>query len=230
MNLWPLLGVLVIVVGLLLRLNAVAVVVAAGIVTGVAAGLDVRALLEQLGMGFTRNRFLAILVLTLPVIGLLERHGLRERAAAAIERLRGLTSVRLLIGYQLVRQGAAMVGLHSLGGHPQTVRPLLVPMAEATAERSHGPLPAPVRERLRALCAGTDNVALFFGEDVFIAFGAVLLMQAFLAEHGLPVEPLHIALWALPTAIAALLVHGLRLARLEHRLAREIDAIKRRKS
>lgn len=227
MNLWPLLGVLVVVIGLVLRLNAVAVVVGAGIVTGLAAGLDPRALLEQLGTGFTRNRFLAILVLTLPVIGLLERHGLRERAAAAIERMRGVTSARLLIGYQVVRQGAAMIGLHSLGGHPQTVRPLLVPMAEATAERSHGPLPAPVRERLRALCAGTDNVALFFGEDVFIAFGAVLLMQAFLAENGLSVEPLHIALWAIPTAIAALLVHGARLARLEHRLAREIEAIRR---
>jgi uncharacterized membrane protein len=227
MSLWPLLGVLVVVIGLVLRLNAVAVVVAAGIVTGIAAGLDPRALLEQLGTGFTRNRFLAILVLTLPVIGLLERHGLRERAAAAIERMQGVTSARLLIGYQIVRQGAAMIGLHSLGGHPQTVRPLLVPMAEATAERSHGPLPAPVRERLRALCAGTDNVALFFGEDVFIAFGAVLLMQAFLAENGLTVEPLHIALWALPTAIAALLVHGARLARLEHRLAREIEAIRR---
>jgi hypothetical protein len=82
-----------------------------------------------------------------------------------------------------------MIGLHSLGGHPQTVRPLLAPMAEAAAEAHHGALPAAERERLRALCAGTDNVGLFFGEDVFIAFGAVLLMQASSPTTGSSCSP-----------------------------------------
>ena len=36
----------------------------------------------------------------------------------------------------------------------------------------------------------------FFGEDIFIAFGAVLLMTNFLKENGISnVEPLHIGLW-----------------------------------
>ena len=35
--------------------------------------------------------------------------------------------------------------------------------------------------RMRRRC---DNVALFFGEDIFIAFGAVLLMSNFLKENG----------------------------------------------
>jgi uncharacterized membrane protein len=160
-------------------------------------------------------------VLTLPIIGLLERHGLREQARRWIETLRGMTASRLLLAYLGLRQLTAMLGLTSLAGHPQTVRPLLAPMVEATAVRAHGPLPEATRERLRALSAGTDNVGLFFGEDVFIAFGAVLLMQSFLAEHGIVVEPLAIALWGIPTAIGAFALHGARLLRLEHRLARE---------
>jgi uncharacterized membrane protein len=119
-----------------------------------------------------------------------------------------------------------MLSLTHLGGHPQTVRPLLVPMAEATAERTHGPLPAAVRERLRAMCAATDNVGLFFGEDVFVAFGAVLLMQAFLAQNGAAVEPLAIALWGLPTALAALAIHGARALRLDRRMAAEIERLR----
>jgi uncharacterized membrane protein len=165
-------------------------------------------------------------VLTLPVIGLLERNGLREQAERWVLGLTRLSTGRLLLAYQALRQGAAMLGLTHLGGHPQTVRPLLVPMAEATATRSVGPLPEGARERLRAMCAGTDNVGLFFGEDVFVAFGAVLLMQAFLAQHGHAVEPLTIALWGLPTAIAAFIVHGARVARLDHRMAAEIERIR----
>jgi uncharacterized membrane protein len=68
------------------------------------------------------------------------------------------------------------------------------------------------------MAAATDNVGLFFGEDVFIAFGAVLLMQAFYAEHGIPLEPLEIALWGIPTALAAFAIHAVRIRRFERRL------------
>ncbi len=220
MGYWPLLGVLVVVAGFALRLNPALVVVAAGIVTGLVAGFDVAEVLALLGTAFIKQRYLAVFLLTLPVIGLLERHGLRKRAQAWIATLRGATAGRLLIAYLAARQLTATLGLTSLGGHPQTVRPLLAPMAEGAAELRHGPLPAPERERLKALCAATDNVGLFFGEDIFIAFGAVLLMQAFYAEHGIVLEPLHIALWGIPTAICAFAIHGSRLARLDARLAR----------
>jgi uncharacterized membrane protein len=221
MNWWPLLGVALVVAGFVARLNPVLVVVAAGFATGLLAGIAPLALLELLGESLLKNRYLLVFVLTLPIIGLLERHGLREQARRWIETLRGMTASRLLLAYLGLRQLTAMLGLTSLAGHPQTVRPLLAPMVEATAVRAHGPLPEATRERLRALSAGTDNVGLFFGEDVFIAFGAVLLMQSFLAEHGIVVEPLAIALWGIPTAIGAFALHGARLLRLEHRLARE---------
>jgi uncharacterized membrane protein len=226
MSAWPLVGVAVVVLGFALRLNALLVVVVAGLATGFAAGMDFVRILELTGEAFLKNRFLMIFILTLPVIGLLERNGLREQSERWVLGLKRLSTGRLLIAYQALRQVAAMIGLTHLGGHPQTVRPLLVPMAEATATRGVGPLPDHLRERLRALCAATDNVALFFGEDVFVAFGAVLLMQAFLAQHQIAVEPLQIALWGLPTAVAAIMIHGARVARLDYRMAAEIERLR----
>ncbi len=221
MNWWPLLGVALVVAGFVARLNPVLVVVASGFATGLLAGISPLAVLELLGESLLKNRYLLVFALTLPTIGLLERHGLREQAQRWIATLRGMTASRLLTAYLGLRQFTAMLGLTSLAGHAQTVRPLLAPMVEATAGRAHGPLDQAARERLRALSAATDNVGLFFGEDVFIAFGAVLLMQAFLAEHGIAAEPLAIALWGLPTAIGAFAIHGARLMRLEQRMARE---------
>jgi len=220
MNYWPLLGVAVVIAGFALRLNPMGVVIAAAIATGLGAGIAPVALLELLGEVFAKNRFLAIFILALPVIGLLERHGLREQAEHCVTRLRGATAGRVLIAYHALRQLAAAVGLTSIGGHAQTVRPLLAPMVEGAARRTLGNLPETLRLRLRALSAATDNVALFFGEDIFIAFGAVLLMQGFFAENGIALEPLEIALWGIPTALCAFTIHGVRLTRLDAEIAR----------
>lgn len=221
---WPLLGIAIVIAGFAIRANPVLVVTLAAIVTGVAAGLDPIALLELIGESFLKSRYLMLFVLTLPVIGLAERHGLREHARRIIRGVRAATASRLLLLYFVLRQGTSAIGLHSLGGHAQTVRPLMVPMTEAAAEKTHGPLPQATRDRLKAMVAGTDNVALFFGEDIFLAFGAVLLIHRFYKEGGIALEPWDIAKWAIPSAIAALLLHGARLLRLERRLAREVAA------
>ncbi|MGC0173248.1 5-oxoproline transporter, DUF969 family subunit, partial [Klebsiella pneumoniae] len=82
-SLWPLIGIAVIVVGFVLRFNPVLVVIISGIVTGVAAHMPIATILEKLGEGFLNTRNLPfILLLPLAVIGLLERHGLKERAQA----------------------------------------------------------------------------------------------------------------------------------------------------
>jgi uncharacterized membrane protein len=224
MNYWPLLGVAVVVAGFVLRLNPVLAVVAAALVSGLAAGLPPAELLALLGTKFVTSRNLLILLLTLPTIGLLERAGLREHAAAWIARLRRFTFARLLIGYLAARQALSALGLTGIAGHPQTVRPLLAPMAEAAAAKLDPALDAAARERVRALAAATDNVGLFFGEDVFIAFGAVLLIQAFLAQNGIVLDPRAIALWALPTAIAAFVVQALRILRYQRRLRADAAA------
>ena len=221
MNYWPLLGIAVVVAGFVLRLNPIAVVVGAGLASGVLAGKPLGELLALLGESFVSNRALMLFVLTLPTIGLLERAGLREHVHAWILRMRRMTFARLLIGYLGLRQLLSMVGLTNAGGHAQTVRPLLAPMSEAAAEKQTGPLTHEQRQRVLALDAATDNVGLFFGEDVFVAVGAVLLIQGFYAQNGIVLEPLPIALWALPTAIAAFAIHALRIALFARRLRRE---------
>ena len=168
-----------------------------------------------------------ILLLPLAVIGLLERHGLRLHAQNWIASFQRATVGRLLIMYLFVRETTAAVGLTSLGGHPQMVRPLLAPMAEGAAENKYGKLPAPVRQKVLAMCAATDNIGLFFGEDVFVAFGAIALMHTFLLGSGLDVEPLHIAFWGIPTAICAFIVHALRLYRFDLMLERSMAEVAR---
>ncbi|WP_145554283.1 DUF969 domain-containing protein [Yersinia bercovieri] len=228
-NLWPLIGIAAIVIGFLLRINAVLVVITAGIITGVAALMPLATILEKLGEGFLNTRNLPlILLLPLAVIGLLERHGLKERAQAWIAQIKSATSGRLLIVYLFVREATAAMGLTSLGGHPQMVRPLLAPMVEGAAETRYGELPEKVRYRLRAMSAATDNVGLFFGEDIFVAFGAIIFMHNFMLESGgIQTEPLHIALWGIPTAICAFLIHAFRLQRLDKQLAAELTALNR---
>ena len=227
MNYWPLLGVAVVVIGFVLRWNPVIVVVGAGVVSGLAAGMSLPDLLALLGESFVSNRALLLFAFTLPTIGLLERAGLREHALSWIARLHGVTLPRLLTTYLGVRQLLSMVGLIDIAGHAQTVRPLLAPMAESAAEKSHGALPREQIQRVHALSAATDNVGRFFGEDVFLAFGAVLLIQGFFNEHGIVLQPLEIALWALPTAIAAFFIHAIRIAFFQRGLARHMTAAKK---
>ncbi|MFZ6725356.1 DUF969 domain-containing protein [Undibacterium sp. MH2W] len=221
----PLIGIPIIVVGFALRFNPLMVVTLAGLITGLAVGMDVGALLETFGEKFLNSRQLSSSILILPIISLLEHYGLRERAQEWVRNIRSATTGRILMLYFVVRELSAMLGLLSLGGHAQTVRPLLAPMAEGAAQQNYGDLPPDLRDKIAAHAAACDNIALFFGEDIFIAFGAVLLMTTFLKENGISqIEPLTVGLWGLPTAIAALLIHLVRLSRLDARIAAEVNA------
>jgi uncharacterized membrane protein len=158
--------------------------------------------------------------LVLAAIGTLERLGLQERARTRIAGVHAATVGRLLGVYFVLRQVTAALGLTSLGGQAQMVRPLIAPMAEGAAETHLGPLPDPVRHEIRAHAAAADNIALFFGEDIFVAIASILLIKGFLEQSGIVVEPFDLSRWAIPTAIAALLIHGVRLALLDGRLHR----------
>ena len=224
-NLWPLIGVLIIIAGFALRFNPMLVVIVTAIGTAFAAGFPLDKVLAAIGTGFIKTRNLPLIILLpLAVIGLLERHGLRQHAQNWISSIKSATAGRLLIVYLAARQLTAAIGLTSLGGHPQMVRPLLAPMAEGATESRYGKLSTKVREKLRAMSAATDNVGLFFGEDIFVAFGAIVLMTTFLKEAGIEVEPIHVALWGIPTAACAFAIHAFRLHRLDKQLAREIAA------
>jgi uncharacterized membrane protein len=220
MNYWPLLGILLVVIGFALRLNPMLVVTGAALATGLLAGLDLHEVMSTFGKAFNDNRIIAIVWIVLPVIGLLERFGLQQRAAAVIRGMRNATTGRLLLLYLGYRQITAAIGLHSTAGHPQTVRPLVAPMAIAAAEKQHGALDAVTSDKVKSYAAATDNVGLFFGEDIFFAIGSIVLIQQTLLTYGYNLAPLQLALWAIPTAIAAFLIHGARVLVLDRSLRR----------
>ena len=218
-NYWPLIGIALVVIGFALKLNPMLVVTASAIATGLIAGMDLTEVISTFGKAFNDNRIIAIVWIVLPVIGLLERFGLQQRAAAVIRGMRNATTGRLLILYLIYRQVTAAIGLHSTAGHAQTVRPLVAPMALAAAEKQHGELTEDEAEKVKAYSAATDNVGLFFGEDIFFAIGSIVLIQQVLATYGYNLAPLELALWAIPTAIAAFIIHAARLLRFDRQLA-----------
>ena len=209
-------GIVVIAAGFLLRFNPLLVIAASALVTGLAAGLDPLKILATFGHAFNDTRYVTAIYMVLPVIGLLERRGLQARARALVATLRGATAGRLLTGYLLFRQLTAALGLTSVAGPAQTVRPLVAPMAEAAADRQ-GAAPDDA-EHVKAMAAATDNIGLFFGEDIFIAIGSILLMKGVLEGYGIVLEPFQLSVWAIPTAIAAFVIHATRLLLLDRRL------------
>jgi uncharacterized membrane protein len=219
-----LIGVVIVIAGFVLRLNPLLVVACAGVATGLAGGLGLAGTIEAFGRAFAENRYVALVWLVLPVIGLLERSGLRERARALVAGVRAATTGRVLLAYLSFRQITAALGLTSLGGHAQMVRPLIAPMAEGAAEATYGSIDEETRRRIRAHSAAADNIGVFFGEDIFIAIGSILLIKGFLEQNGIIVEATTLAFWAIPTAIAAFLIHGTRLVLLDRRLARDAAA------
>jgi uncharacterized membrane protein len=225
-----LLGVGVVVLGFLLRFNPLLVIGAAAFVTGWAADLPsahgdlLHAVLASaihtlsvLGKAFNQSRLVSVAFLVLPVIGVLERAGLQERARIAISKIRAATAGRLLLVYLFLRQVSVAFGLQ-INGQAAMVRPLIAPMAEAAAESPEGELDEKTKLRIRAYAAATDNVGAFFGEDIFIAIGSILLIKGMLDQSGFPVQPLELSLWAIPTAILAFAIHGARLLLLDRKL------------
>ena len=207
MTLWPLIGIAVMVAGFMLRFNPLLVVLAAAVTTGLAAGMELLAVIAAFGKAFNETRYVSVIWIVLPVIGLMEAHGLQERARTLVAGLKGATLPRLLIAYLLLRQITAALGLTSVAGQAQTVRPLLAPMALAAA----APKDEAEADKVKAMAAATDNVGLFFGEDIFIAIGSILLMKGFLEQQGIVLAPFALSVWAIPTAVAAFAIHALRL-------------------
>ncbi len=213
-SLWPLAGIAIVVAGFAFRANPLAVVVVAAFGSGLGAGLTAPEVIAALGKAFHQNRYVSVPWLVLPVIGLMERAGLQEQARTLIERTRAATTSRILLFYLGSRQITSALGLTQIAGHAQTVRPLLAPMAEAAAARDDPAITDEGRDRVKAMAAATDNIGLFFGEDIFLAIASILLIKGFLEGAGIIVQPLELSVWAIPSAIAAFAVHGFRLTRM----------------
>lgn len=216
-----LIGILVVAVGFALRFNTLLVVVAAGIVTGLVAGMSFNDIVAQFGRFFVENRFMTLpVLLILPMVGVLERFGLQERAAALIRKARNATTGRVLLIYHAFRGGTSMLGLN-IGGHASMVRPIVAPMAEGAAVARHGKIsPAGVAD-IRAHSAASENLGNFFADDILVAIGPVLLIKGFFETVGVEASVWSIALWGAPTAIFVLGVGWGRYRALDARLARE---------
>jgi uncharacterized membrane protein len=215
-----LIGILVVAVGFAFRFNTLLVVTVAGIVTGLVSGYSFNEILALFGQFFIDNRYMSLpIILTLPVIGVLERYGLKERAESLIKKAKNATTGRVLLTYLFIREGSAAIGLN-IGGHAQTVRPLVAPMAEGAAAARYGELSEKTKNDIKAHSAAAENTGWFFGEDIFIATGAILLMKGFFDSVGIDVDVWDMALWGIPTAITALIVSWFRFNRLDRRIAK----------
>ena len=82
-----LIGIVVVVVGFMARMNPLLVVTVAALVTGVAGGMGPVQVIETFGKAFQENRYVSVVWVVLPVIGLLERAGLQERAKILIGQI-----------------------------------------------------------------------------------------------------------------------------------------------
>ncbi|EAX47489.1 protein of unknown function DUF969 [Thermosinus carboxydivorans Nor1] len=216
-----LIGVIIVVLGLMFRFNPLLVVIVAGFATGLVAGMTPLEILEAIGNAFVTNRYMSLLILILPVIGILERYGLRERAEMLIARMKGVTAGRIMLTYMVFRQVTVALGL-ALGGHPTFIRPLIAPMAEAAAGRGK-PLPPALLDRVRAMAASAENYGNFFGQLIFIAAGGLLLIKGVLEQAGYKADLLVMAKYAIPTGIAALLIAAIRFTLFDRQLARELN-------
>lgn len=217
-----LLGILLVAIGFGFRVNALVVVLVAGLVTGLTAGFSLREMVTMMGKFFVENRGLVLpIVLMLPIVGLLEKHGLQERIAFLMRKTKAATAGRIYWLYQALRGGLSVLGI-SLGSHAGMVRPLIVPMAEGAA-KGRGELTEVARERLRAHGAAAENVGNFFSDDILVAVGALLLVKGILDTAGVPVTLAEIKLWSVPTALWVLLVGWWRYRALDRVLARQKD-------
>ncbi len=204
MEILKLIGVVVVIIGFMLKFDAMATVVVAGLVTGLVAGLSPMSILDILGSAFITNRTATLFVLTLPVIALCERNGLKDKAVDLIKKLKNATSGRLASVYLIIRAVAASFSLR-IGGHPQFVRPLINPMAQGAAIAKYGEIDEQTEDEIKGLCAANENYGNFFAQNCFMGASGTLMIVTTLSDQGFEVNALQIASQSVLIAVCAVL-------------------------
>ncbi len=222
-----LIGIGIVALGFACEFNPLLVVVIAGFVTGLVGGMSLHDILAELGKGFVKNRSILLpVVAIIPVMGLLEKYGLKIQAQALIKKMKKATAGRVILGYTAIRQISISLGLN-FGGHAGMIRPVIAPMAEGAALSQNPNISEKLLQSVKAHASAAENTGAFFGEDIFIAVGGVVLMHNFFEAEGMNVGLWSIALWGIPTAIAAFGVMVWRCYVLDKRIAREIAVNKK---
>ena len=226
MEILKLIGVVIVVIGFALKFDTIATVVVAGVVTGLVSGMDILSILDKLGTAFIANRTATLFVLTLPCIGLCERYGLKEKAIDFIRSIKNVTTGRVILIYQAIRTLAAAFSVR-LGGHPQFVRPVVVPMAEGAAMAKHGEISEKISDQIRGASAAAENYGNFFAQNCFMGASGTLLITSTLVEQGFTeVTALQIAKWSIPIAVISVIIGVVRNLSLDRKFERMVKEVK----
>ena len=175
-----LIGILIVVIGFILKIDTLFTVLLAGVATGIVAGLDFNQIFTILGDSFVSNRGVSLFILTLPVIGVLERYGLKQRAVSLIEKLKRLTTGKVLTIYMIARQIAGLSNSNELKESDE--------------------------EAIKALSAASENYGNFYGQNLFAGSSGVLLIASTLTQFGYNVTGLNIVKASTIMAVIALVV------------------------
>lgn len=236
-------GIAIVIIGFALRLRTTLVVVTAGLVTGIAAGLPIfsseglfasipfltkpgqEGIINMLGRAFADNRLMTLFIITLPAIGLAERHGLQEQSAALIRKFAAATVGRLQIVYQLFRVLTGILGVR-VNGHPSFVRPLIFPMSVGAAEAVFGAssaeeVPEDVIEEIKGANAASENYGNFYGQNLSVVQPGILLVFGVMAGLGYSMSVWALVMFAIPIATISVVLGAIQFWLLDRRYRRK---------
>ena len=213
MDFIKLIGVIIVVIGFIMKWDTIAVVVLAGIATGLVAvaqgQMTFIGIFETFGKSFLSNRTATLFALTVGVIGVCERYGLRDKAKDLIRKLKNATVGRLLVVWTIIRTLSAAFSLR-LGGHVQFIRPIILPMSEGAIAAKYGDAALEddaEEDRLKGIAAGSENFGNFFGQNCFMGSSGTLLIASTLNEQGFAdVDAFTIAMNSWPICIIIMVV------------------------
>lgn len=208
MDLLPLLGVLIVIVGFALKFDAILIVMVALIVTAFTGGLGLTSMLETLGTTFVNNRGMAIFIIIMLATGTLERNGLKESAATLIKRFKKVSAGVIIDIYGVFRIIFAAFNV-SFGGVAGFVRPIILPMVPE------------YEEELKGMASAMENICWFFGQVLFVGGAGALLVQSTLKDLGYEVTLGKLALVEVPVALVALISASIYFTLKEKRLRKK---------
>lgn len=205
MELLKLLGILIVVIGFVLKLDSILIIMIAAIVTALVAGMDPVTFLETLGSSFVANRSMCVFVMVMVVTGTLERNGLKQAAANVMKKFKNASASVVVAIYGVFRLIFAAFNV-SFGGVAGFVRPIVLPMATAAAKKNGKKISEKYEENLKGMASGMENIAWFFGQVLFVGTSGMILVQSTLAGLGYNVELVDLMKVQIPVAIIAVAV------------------------
>lgn len=205
MELLKLLGILIVVIGFVLKLDSILIIMIAAIVTALVAAMDPVTFLETLGSSFVANRSMCVFVMVMVVTGTLERNGLKQAAANLMKKFKNASAGVVLAIYGVFRLVFAAFNV-SFGGVAGFVRPIVLPMATAAAKKNGKKISEKYEENLKGMASGMENIAWFFGQVLFVGTSGMILVQSTLAGLGYNVELVDLMKVQIPVAIIAVAV------------------------